>query len=144
MAQADSRKAKKPYKQRQRKAEGRKSRDGSESVIKLETLRTRAQNLIELRLAMGDASARYNNAVKAVAEATGLLSTTVNKYVRARAGDNFREDRMKAQQLALVFEECGELDGTEGDTGEDEQDEGDLPPHVTDPDNHADPAEPIH
>jgi hypothetical protein len=110
MAQVDSRKAGKSYK---KKTIGRKEKDGAEAVIKLETLRVRLHDLIALRIKSGQAAADYNDAVKAVAEASGLLSATVNKFVRARAGDNFLEDKAKAQQLALCFEELGPLDDDE-------------------------------
>lgn len=110
MSQVDSKVAGKPYKG----APGRKERDGSEAVIKLETLQTRMQDLVELRIAASDAAREYNEAVKAVAEATGLLSVTVNKIVRSKAGNSYVEDKVKAQQLALVFEECGEFDSPSG------------------------------
>ena len=110
MAQVDARKAGKPYKRKQKEATGRKEKDGTEAVIKLDVLRDRAQDLVTLNIKMGQASAQYNEAVKAVAKASGLLSAVVSKYIRSRAGNNFLEDKAKAQQLALVFEELGPLD----------------------------------
>lgn len=107
MSAVDSKVAGKPY---NNNAPGRKSRDGSEAVIKLETLQTRMNDLVALKIKSGQAAAEYTMAIKAVAEATGLLSVTVNKIVRAKAGNSFVEDKVKAQQLALVFEECGEFD----------------------------------
>ena len=140
MAEIDASVAKEPYKKRQRRAEGRKERDGSESVIKLETLRVRLPNLIDMLIASRQAQKQYLDGVKAVAEATGLLSSTVSKFVRARAGDNFREDRMRAEQLALVFEEIGELDSPPESSGQTSSE----PTNVRelfqqDPENHANP-----
>ena len=40
-----------------------------------------------------------------MAEQSGLLAATVRKYVKARAGDKFEDEKTKAQQLALCFEE---------------------------------------
>lgn len=123
MAQVDSSKAKRSYKKRQRKTEGRKGRDGSESVIQLDVLRERIQDLVGLRVALGQATRKFQEAIKATAEASGLVSATVMRFVKARAGDNFREERMKAQQMALVFDEIGEL-------GADEKPEGTAHPET--------------
>jgi hypothetical protein len=46
--------------------------------------------------------------VKATAEASGLLSSTVRSYIAARASESFTDRARKAQQLALVFDELGE------------------------------------
>jgi len=120
MAQVDARKAGKPYKQKANKAAekaakaaqvtGRKEKDGTTAVVKLETLRVRLPNLIDLTIKVQQARAELNEAVTATAEACGLLSATVAKFVKARAGDNFLEQKAKAQQLALCFEELGPLD----------------------------------
>ena len=86
---------------------GRKDQ-GQESVIKLESLQTKVDHLVKLNHEAESAHADYNDAVKAVAESSGLLAATVNKYVKARVGDKFEEAKTKALQLALVFEECGQ------------------------------------
>lgn len=85
-------------------ARGRKDQ-GQEAVIKLESLQTRVEQLIKLHIAAAEASQDFNDAVKAAAEQSGLLAATVRKYVKARAGDKFDDEKTKAQQLALVFEE---------------------------------------
>jgi hypothetical protein len=162
MAEIDASVAKEPYKRRQKRAEGRKGRDGTESVIKLETLRVRLPNLIEMLIASRLAQKQYLDGVKAVAESTGLLSSTVSRFVRARAGDSFREERMRAEQLSLVFDEIGELDGEALAASavvepplSNEPEKNPIekaarkkgkqaPLHETDPDNHADPESPLH
>ena len=80
---------------------------GQEAVVKLESLSTKVDHLIALHEKVATATNDYQDAVKAVAEASGLLSATVTKYVKARAGDEdkFEEAKTKALQLALVFEE---------------------------------------
>ncbi len=88
-------------------ARGRKDQ-GTEAVIKLGVVKERIDNLVKLYNAAATAKDDFSSAVKAVAEKAGLLSTVVNKFVAARAGENFEESKAKAQQLALVFEEVGE------------------------------------
>lgn len=85
----------------------RKDSDGQEKVIELDALRDRLEHLIGLRRQAKEAADEYGEAVKAVAERAGLLSTTVRKFVAARAGDDFSESARKAEQLAMVFEEVG-------------------------------------
>jgi hypothetical protein len=85
-------------------ARGRKDR-GQEAVIKLESLQTRVPELVALKQKADDASQAFNDAIKNTAESSGLLAATVRKYVKARAGDKFEDEKTKAQQLALCFEE---------------------------------------
>lgn len=87
-----------------RSARGRVD-NGQEAVINLESLTTRMPDLLKLKAAADDAKTDYADAVKATAEKSGLLASTVRKYVNARAGDNFDEEKTKVEQLALVFEE---------------------------------------
>lgn len=79
--------------------------NGQEAVIKLESLQTKVQHLVGLHNTAAEAKQDYNDAVKAVAESSGLLAATVSRYVKARAGDNFEDAKTKALQLSLVFEE---------------------------------------
>ena len=132
--QTNSRKAGRPYKQKQKQAAdakakvpGRKEKDGTGAVIKLEILRAALPNLIDLTIRQQQARATYNEAVTAVAESAGLLAATVSKFVKARAGDNFLEDKAKAQQLALCFEELGPLDDHKAATHPSELFEGQDP-----------------
>jgi hypothetical protein len=112
MAQVNARKAGKPYKQRKNQEEakaaskpkGRTNADGTSAVIKLETLQTRLDHLIDLHIKSQDASETYTEAVKAVAEASGLLSSVVSRYVKARAGTKYSEEKEKVLQLSLCFD----------------------------------------
>lgn len=88
-------------------ARGRKDQ-GTEAVIKMEAVKDRIEDLVGLYNAAAQAKEDLSSAVKAVAEKAGLLATVVNKFVAARAGENFEEAKTKAQQLSLVFEEVGE------------------------------------
>lgn len=106
MAEVDARKATAPY---NRQTKGRKDKDGGPAVIKMETFVTRVQNLIDLKIAAVQAVKAYQEASSAVAEASGLNAASVNKYVRARINNNFREERDRVSQLAFVFESLNEL-----------------------------------
>lgn len=84
---------------------GRTDSDGQDAVIKIESLQTKVDQLVKLHNDAADAANDYNEAVKKVAEDSGLLAATVNKFVKAKAGDRFEDQKKKALQLALVFEE---------------------------------------
>lgn len=86
---------------------GRKEQ-GQPKVIQLESLRTRVDDLVDLRAKAAAAADAYGEAVKATAEQAGLLASVVRKFVDARAGEKFEEAKTKAQQLSLCFEEIGE------------------------------------
>lgn len=85
----------------------RKDKDGQEAVIKLDRLRDKVDHLLSLFRAQADAATEYGDAVKAVAEVSGLNASTVRKFIAARAGDDFEEAARKYEQLAMVFEEVG-------------------------------------
>lgn len=85
-------------------ARGRRDR-GQEAVIKLEELQNRVPQLIELKKKADEAKQVYTDAIKSTAEQSGLLAATVSRYVKARAGDKFEDEKTKATQLALCFEE---------------------------------------
>lgn len=88
---------------------GRKDKEGQESVIKLTEIKQRIDDLVELHIQAAEAAARYGEAIKAAAEKSGLLASVVRKFVAARASEDFGEHKRKVEQLALVFEEVGEI-----------------------------------
>jgi hypothetical protein len=98
------------------KARGRKEPGGVEATIKLKVLEERIADLCTLHEKKSAANDKYNDACKATAEATGLHTATVNKFVTARVGENFEEINGKVQQLALVFDEIGPVKGSRGGT----------------------------
>ena len=91
-----------------RGARGRKDGDGQEVVIEMKPVREVLQELLELDKKARNAAQRRNDAIKAVAKKSGLLSSVVRKLVNARAGEDFAEEKRKVDQLALVFEEIGD------------------------------------
>ena len=90
------------------KSLGRKDAEGQEQTITLDPIRDSIEELVASYTRMNNASDEFNDQVKAAAEKSGLLSSTVRKFVVARASDDFGERARKVQQLALVFEEIGE------------------------------------
>ena len=93
------------------KAKGRKDSTGQEDVIKTKPLKDAIDDLIALHGKKQNANDKFNAAVKAVAEKSGLLSSVVRKLVNARAGDKWEEESRKVVQLGIVFEEVGAISG---------------------------------
>lgn len=87
---------------------GRKDAGGQEATIEVGELKKRAKELETLYKKKKDASEAYNLGVKAVAEASGLMSNVVGKFVKARADSKFAAKQREYEQLALVFAELGE------------------------------------
>lgn len=90
------------------KAKGRKDGMGQEAVIKMAPVKENIDNLIELFTKAGEASEKLNDAIKATAEKSGLLAGVVRKFVTARAGEKFEEEKRKVEQLSLIFDEVGD------------------------------------
>ena len=87
-----------------RKAIGRTDREGQESVIKISVVKDGVDNAVALYRKAAECDAQLNDAIKAMAEKSGLLAATVRKYVVAKASEDFQEHKRKVTQLALVFE----------------------------------------
>lgn len=87
------------------RAPGRKDA-GQEAVVKAEILDAKLKELVHLHNKKTAAADAFNDAVKITAEKAGLLASVVAKVVAASATDKFEDEKKKAQQLALAFEEC--------------------------------------
>ena len=74
-------------------------------LVKMRELASRIEELEMLLLRLQDAKTTYNNAVNSAAEKSGVHASVINKFIKARAGDWFREEKTKAEQLQLCFEE---------------------------------------
>lgn len=93
---------------KEKRTRGRKDADRQEKVIEVEAVKDRVEELIRLYKASGDAQEAFNDGIKKAAEDSGLLAATVRKFVVARAGEKFEEEKRKCEQLSLLFEEIGE------------------------------------
>jgi hypothetical protein len=88
---------------------GRKDQTtGQEAAISLRPIKDSIDELVALYTQQQESAAACSDAIKTVAEKSGLLANVLRKLVKARAGDKFAEAKRTVEQLALVFEECGE------------------------------------
>ena len=91
----------------EKKPRGRKNADKQEAIITMQPIKDAIDDLVGLHEKAAAASEKFNDAVKATAEKSGLLASVVRKFVQARAGEKFDEEKTKCEQLSLVFEEIG-------------------------------------
>lgn len=89
------------------RAKGRKDSEGQEAVIKSGKAKDEIERLVKLKGEAEDAAEKYNDAIKYVAEQAGLLAGVLRKFVNARAGDKYDDEKRKAEQLVLCFDEIG-------------------------------------
>jgi len=83
--------------------------DSPDRIIKLESLVTKIPELATLYEIKNSAVERYNEAVLQAAMASGLMPSTVSKFIAARANENYHHYKAKAMQTALVFDEVSEV-----------------------------------
>jgi hypothetical protein len=89
-------------------ARGRIDKDKQEQVLEHPVIKKKIGELVKLKKAADDASQEFNDAIKAAAEASGFLASTVRSFATARAGENFEDAKRKCEQLSILFEEVGE------------------------------------
>ncbi len=87
---------------------GRKGPEGQEAAIKMQPIKDAVEDAVELYNKLGQASEQFNDAIKAMAEKSGMLAVVVRKLVTARAGEKFDDEKRKVEQLSLIFEEVGD------------------------------------
>ena len=91
-----------------RKPRGRIDSEGQDAKIELDAVRDKAEYLGQLYTDSCSAAEEFAEAVKAVAEQSGLLASVVRKFVVARASEKFDEKKRHCEQLSLLFDEVGE------------------------------------
>ena len=94
--------------QEKKSVKGRKDNKGQEMVIQVSELADAIDELEQLKLKHAAAAEAFNDAVKAVAERSGLMASVVRKVVDARTKDKVEDRRREAAQLNLAFEEIPE------------------------------------
>lgn len=86
---------------------GRKDGDGQEAIVDVNALKKGMQKAIKLEkdlaLARSDASAFY----KKFAKDCGLNTAQLKKAAKAYADEDIEAQRRKAEQMSLIFENCG-------------------------------------
>jgi hypothetical protein len=91
-----------------RKPRGRIDSDQQDAVIKLDPVREKVEYLEQLYGDSCAAAEEFAEAVKSVAEQSGLLAAVVRKFVVARASEKFDEKKRQCEQLSLLFDDVGE------------------------------------
>jgi hypothetical protein len=86
-----------------RKARGRKDSEGQEAVIKHHVLLEKETELVNLANASNNAATDFGEAIKACAEASGYNAAAVRKYIAAKVGEHFDDEKKKVEQLSLIF-----------------------------------------
>jgi hypothetical protein len=88
-----------------RRVGSRQGTDQQDEAIRLEELRKKVGYLVRLHNTAQDAKEEFAEAVRAVAEASGLQAKVVRRFVVAKAGTTFEKKKKEAEQLSLVFDE---------------------------------------
>lgn len=89
---------------RPRRARGRKDANKQEAVINRQEVFEKTEYLVGLHGTARDAAKDFSEAIKAVAEKSGMNASAVRRYVVAKAGENFDAKRRDVTQLALLFD----------------------------------------
>lgn len=97
---------------RRASARGRKDKLGQETIVDLKPVKERLEYLKDLYKKSKSSSTEFSDAVKATAEKSGLIASQVRKFVIAKASDKAQEVKREAEQLALLFDETGEISST--------------------------------
>jgi hypothetical protein len=90
---------------RRRQVKGRQDAAKQEKKIEIQKLDEKMDHLVSLHTACKEAGTNFSDAIKAVAESSGLQASVVRRFVAAKAGENFGDRKRDAEQLALVFDE---------------------------------------
>jgi hypothetical protein len=77
------------------------------AVLRIETLKTRIEHLVQLKRAADEAATDYKEAIVKTAADARCIPAVVRRFVTARAGERFIEKKQEVEQLSLLFEEIG-------------------------------------
>lgn len=94
-------------------ARGRK-RDGVEEVPKIGPIKDACANMMKLYRRMVSARESFNECVKRTAERSNVNSSALKALVRASHSGDFKEHQRRVDQVQLVFEQVGEIEGGPG------------------------------
>lgn len=87
---------------------GRKDGDGQEAVIDVKKLKSVMPKAIKLEKDLADARSDASAAYKRWAKETGCNTAQLRAAAKAYANEEVEATRRKADQLSLIFVECGE------------------------------------
>lgn len=89
------------------KSTGRKDGDGQEAVVDLGALKKGMPKAIKLEKDLADARGDASKFYKKFAKECGLNTAQLKKAAKAYADEDAEAARRKADQLSLIFTECG-------------------------------------
>lgn len=86
---------------------GRKDGDGQEAAVNVTALKKGMPKAIKLEKDLADARADASKFYKKFAKDCGLNTAQLKKAAKAYADEDMESARRKAEQLSLIFTECG-------------------------------------
>lgn len=86
---------------------GRKDNDGQEAAIDLGALKKGMPKAIKLEKDLADARGDASKFYKKFAKECGLNTAQLKKAAKAYADEDAEAARRKAEQLSIIFTECG-------------------------------------
>ena len=89
------------------KPTGRKDGDGQEAVVNVNALKKGMPKAIKLEKELADARADASAFYKKFAKECGLNTAQLKKAAKAYAEEDTEAHRRKAEQMTLIFTECG-------------------------------------
>lgn len=100
-----------------RSARGRKDSEGTQEIIKIKPIKDASADVMKLLRKAETAKAEANEAFKSLAERSGTNVSSLKKLFRSSLKGNFADVRNEVDQLSLLFEQVGEIQGGR-ETGE--------------------------
>lgn len=92
---------------RGRQVQSRKDQDGQSAVIKMGEVKDKVEYLVQLLEASKASANTYGEAIKAIAEKSGLQSSVIRKFIAAKASEKFEDRKRDVEQSQLLFDEIG-------------------------------------
>lgn len=92
---------------RGRSANGRKDKDGQEAVIHVDALKKGMPKAIRLEKELAEARSDASEFYKKFANECGLNTAQLKAAAKAYANEDTEAARRKAEQMSLIFGECG-------------------------------------
>lgn len=86
---------------------GRQDGDGQEAIVNVTALKKGMPKAIKLEKDLADAKSDASKFYKNFAKECGLNTAQLKKAAKAYADEAIEDQRRKAEQLTLIFTECG-------------------------------------
>lgn len=86
---------------------GRQDKDGQEAAIDVTALKKGMPKAIKLEKELADARSDASKFYKKFAKECGLNTAQLKKAAKAYADEDIEAQRRKAEQMNLIFSECG-------------------------------------